>query len=69
MSATLSSGGLVFALLQAPSDPGAIVTGTQDYSAVNNEFWRYGHNAASGTVAWTTAAAGRGMQGCNVRAQ
>lgn len=69
MNATLSSGGMVFALLQAPGNPGAIVTGTEDYAAVNNEFWRFGHNSASGTVAWTTAAQGRGMRGCNVRAQ
>lgn len=67
LTTTLSSGGLILAHVGANTNPGVIITGTEDYNDAFNEFWKTGHNAASGTVAWTTSGTGA-MNVCNVRA-
>lgn len=65
VSTTLSSGGMVLAQYAGGSAPGAITSGAEDYTDVNNAFWRAGHNSSTGTVAWTNN--GDILQICNVR--
>lgn len=67
LSTTLSSGGMVLGMIVGGSAIQPIVTGTQDYNNAVNQFWAIGHNAASGTMTWSNAANGRGINVANIR--
>lgn len=66
-STTLTSGGMVVCGLLSNGDPGSITTGVENFDSASFSIANIGSNTASGTVAWTTSANGRGMIIGNVR--
>ena len=70
VSISVAATGLVIAHLIANGSAGAITSGVQDFSDLGSisAFYYAGHNSGTNpvTVAWTTTAAGRGIDACRV---